>query len=368
MINPKKLFNFLKRKKINFFTGVPDSILKNFTSSIPNNKNFIVANEGSGIALATGYYLKKKKIPCVYMQNSGLGNAVNPLVSLAHKKVYSIPMVLLIGWRGKPGINDEPQHNVMGKITKKILNLLDIKNTTLKNDKDFKNLSNIITYSKINSTPVACLIPPNAFSSKLKLRNNNSYLKFEVKRHEVIETILNIIGKKNNYELISTTGYTSRELNQIAVRKGNLKCKIFYTPGSMGHVGNISLGSSMNNKKKTMCLDGDGSILMHFGSLNDIANFAGKNFKHILFNNNSHESVGGQTTKSSKIDFKRVVMGLGYKNYFQIRKKQELKKKINLFLKSEGPSFLEVKICDGSIKNLTRPKNFELIKKKFIGK
>ena len=125
MINPKKLYNFLKNKNINFFTGVPDSILKNFTSSIPNNKNFIVANEGSGIALATGHYLKKKKIPCVYMQNSGLGNAVNPLVSLAHKKVYSIPMVLIIGWRGKPGISDEPQHNVMGKLQK--IKLLDIK-------------------------------------------------------------------------------------------------------------------------------------------------------------------------------------------------------------------------------------------------
>ena len=190
-------------------------------------------------------------------------------------------MVLLIGWRGKPGISDEPQHNVMGKITKKILNLLDIKNTTLRNDKDFKNLSNIITYSKINSTPVACLIPPNAFSSKLKLRNNNSYLKFEVKRHEVIDTILNIIGKKNNYELISTTGYTSRELNQIAVRKGNLKCKIFYTPGSMGHVGNISLGSSMNNKKDNVSRWGRFNFNA-FWFFKRYSKLRRKNFKHIL--------------------------------------------------------------------------------------
>ncbi len=368
MLNPKKMFTLLKKNKIDFFTGVPDSVLKNFTSLIPQKKNFVVANEGSGVALASGYYLKKKKIPLVYMQNSGLGNAVNPLVSLTHKNVFSIPMILLIGWRGMPGKPDEPQHQIMGKITRKILNLINIKNIILKKESDLKNLKKLISFSKKNKVPVACLVPPNILISAMVKKKFNIHDKFKIKRYEVISSLLDIIGHKKEYNLISTTGYTSRELNELIAQKNNVHCKSFFAPGSMGHVGNISLGSSIDKRNKIICLDGDGSILMHFGSLNDISNFSGSNFKHILMNNNSHESVGGQTTKSSKINFKNIVIGLGYKSYHQINRKKDLSKKIKKFIKVQGPSFLEIKISDGTLKNLSRPKNFIEIKKRFMSK
>ena len=168
MIDVEKFFNCLKKNEISFFTGVPDSVLKDTNSHFKNKKNnyhFVTGNEGSAVALAIGYFLSTNKIPCVYMQNSGLGNAINPLISIAHKKIYSIPMLLLIGWRGTPGIKDEPQHMVKGAITTKLLKLLNINFCTIKTSKDLKKLKKIISYSKKTQQPVACLVSKNILSS-----------------------------------------------------------------------------------------------------------------------------------------------------------------------------------------------------------
>ena len=369
MIETKKLFKFLKKERIDFFTGVPDSVLKTASSFLESKKekHFITTNEGSSIAMAIGYYLATKKIPCVYMQNSGLGNAINPLISISHKKVYSIPMLIIIGWRGAPGIKDEPQHNVKGKITKSILKLLNIKSVTLNNDKDFKKLKKLIKFSKLNSVPVAILLKRNILINNI---NNNSKLQKKIsisdkiQRSDVIELLLKII--KKNTKLIATTGFTSRELNQIRLKKRTNKGNDFYMVGGMGHSSVLSLGVSTKTKHEVICLDGDGSFLMHLGSIVSIGKKSRKNFKHLLFNNFSHESVGGQSTNIDKVNIEKLIKSVGYKYYFLLKKKREIKNKLKIFLRKPGPSLLEVRIKMGSMKDLSRPKNLIKIKKNFV--
>jgi len=364
MFLAEKLINFLKKKKINFFTGVPDSVLKNFSLSIKKSDNHIIAvNEGSAVALGIGYYLATKKIPLIYMQNSGLGNAVNPLISIAHKKVYSIPSLLLIGWRGYPKMKDEPQHQAKGSITTKILKNLNIKYCIVKNNKDFNNLGKLITYGKKNKSPVACLVLPGMMGTKIKRKEYKEKI-LKLTRYEFISCLLKNIKKST--KIISTTGFTSRELHHIRNENSIKNGKDFYMVGGMGHASMVSLAHSLFYKNKTICLDGDGSFLMHMGSLLTTGKFASKNFKHILLNNNSHESVGGQKTYTENLDLKKIVKSFRYKNYFSINKSNEINKKIKLFLSATGPSFLEVEIKNHSIKGLGRPKNLINIKSKFI--
>ena len=367
MIDLSNLLKSLKKKNVSFFCGVPDSILKSlsiYLNKQNKKKHIISTNEGSAVSLAIGYHLATNKIPCVYLQNSGLGNAINPLISLAHKKVYSIPMLLLIGWRGSPNSNDEPQHMVKGKITPNILKLLGIKYFILRNEQELNKLEKLISYSKRKNEPVACLIEKNIIRPiKYKANTINKNLLF---RKEFIKEFLKLIPSKS--KIISTTGYTSRELFQIRKDNKIKKAKDFYMVGGMGHASIVSLGFSLNSNKQIFCLDGDGSLLMHMGALRTIGNFSNKNFKHILFNNNAHESVGNQATTSDKIKFDKLVNGLGYKKYFIIKKNNNYKSIIKKFIKSSGPSFLEVKTSVGSLKNLIRPKNLINVKKNFKSK
>jgi phosphonopyruvate decarboxylase len=363
MIYAENLLKFLNKKDINFFSGVPDSILKNFCDIIENNKNhYSSTNEGSAVSLGIGYYLSTKKIPCIYLQNSGLSNALNPLISIMHKKVYSIPSIFIIGWRGSPGIKDEPQHVVKGGITENILKSLNFKYIVLNDQRDFAKLSKLIDYSKKKLTPVFCLVKKNKIISKTKKnkdKNNNKILRFNFLEKLLIEV-------KKNTKIISTTGYTSRELMKLRENPLTSKGSDFYMVGGMGHSAMVALGISINNKKEVVCLDGDGSILMHLGSLSKIGLFAKKNFKHILLNNYSHESVGGQKTLSKKVNFKTLTKSMGYKKYFFLKNNQNIQNKIKKFLNSDGPSFLEVCIKNESIKNLPRPVDLHLIKKKFM--
>ena len=183
MIIVENLLALLKKKQINFFAGVPDSVLKNFTNKLESNnkKNLILTNEGSAVATAIGYYLATQKIPCVYMQNSGLGNAINPLISIAHDKVYKIPMLLIVGWRGAPGLKDEPQHIVKGEITTKILKLCGIKHCTIQSENDFLKLKKLIDYSKKNKRIIACLIK----NKTLKVKKKRIIKKLKIKNNEI---------------------------------------------------------------------------------------------------------------------------------------------------------------------------------------
>jgi phosphonopyruvate decarboxylase len=364
MLSSEKFISNLK-KKINFFTGVPDSTLKSIThplQKLSKKKHIIATNEGSAVSLAIGYYLTKKKIAAVYLQNSGLGNAINPLVSIANSNVYSIPMLLVIGWRGSPNSNDEPQHIEQGKITLNLLKLLKIKTLIIKRDSDLKKITKIINFSKSKKIPVACLIERNGLKSKRKItiENNKNFLLRSY-------TISNILDKiKKNTKIISTTGYTSRELYQIRKQYKYKKGKDFYMVGGMGHSSMVSLGVALHSKKEVLCLDGDGSLLMHLGGMGIAGNFGTKNFKHVLFNNGSHESVGGQPTIANKINFKKLSLSLGYKRYFKSDNKLNFSKELNKFLKSNGPSFFEIKIRNEKIKNLARPKELKSVKSNFI--
>jgi len=367
MIDTKLFFKFLEKNEINFFTGVPDSVLKDtnrYFGNKKNNKHLITSNEGSAVALAMGYFLSTRKLPCVYMQNSGLGNAINPLISIAHKKIYSIPMLLLIGWRGTPGTTDEPQHMVKGSITTKLLKLLNINYCIIKKKNDLKKLKKIILYSKKSNQPVACLVSKNILIDfeKKKIKFNKKIS--NVKRSEVIKYLLMQI--KTTTKLIATTGFTSRELHQIRISKNLKKGNDFYMVGGMGHSSMVSLGVAMNTRKDVICLDGDGSFLMHLGSIVSIGHAVKKNFKHILFNNYSHESVGGQTTNIKGVNIQKLVLSAGYKKYLEIKNKKNIQGVLKNFLKAKGPCFLEVKIDIGSLKNLTRPRNLLEIKRNFL--
>ena len=365
MINPKKLFQTLK-KNINFFSGVPDSVLKNFLvflDKLPSKNHVIASNEGSAIGAGIGYHLSTSKIPCIYMQNSGLGNAINPIISIADKNVYSIPLFLLIGWRGSPSEKDEPQHLTKGKITLKLLKLLKIDFAVLNNDRDLIKIQKLFNLAKKKNRIVACLVKKNSIKDipKKKIKYRNSYLK----RSDFIEEFLDILP--TNSKLISTTGYTSRELMEIRKRKKH-KTQDFYMVGGMGHTASVANGFASHSNKKIFCLDGDGSLLMHLGSARTIGYQKKKNFNHIMFNNNSHESVGGQTTTAFGINFNLLLKSLGYKNYFKIKKKSEIRKKIIKINRIAGPNFIEVVIRNDSLKNLSRPKNLISVKYKFMEK
>lgn len=360
-ITPYKLINLFYQKKIDNFFGVPDSVLKNLVSIINPKKNIICANEGLAVSMAIGNYLAKKKICAVYMQNSGLGNAINPLISLAHRSVYSIPMILIIGWRGHDGKSDEPQHNTKGKITKKILNLLNIKNVTLSSDHDINKLAKLLEFSKNKKVPVAVLIKSGILSKTKNYRFNNN---FKVARSNFFKILLSNLPKESR--IISSTGFNSRELYQIRKKYNLENGKDFYLIGGMGHTFALSLGYALKSNKKTICIDGDGSLFMHLGSLVMLKKFNLKNFKYILLNNQCHESVGSQKTYSENINFKNLATLFNFKKYCEINNEKDIRNVLEKFLKYNESSFLLVNIKNKSMENLGRPKNFKKIKNLFI--
>ena len=371
MLDPKRFYNFLKKNNINFFTGVPDSLLKNFICLFEKKKikeHLSVGNEGIAVALAAGHYLSSGNPALVYMQNSGLGNAINPLNSLANKKVYGIPMILLIGWRGEIikknlQVKDEPQHLYQGKITLKQLNLIDIPYKVI--NKDVKNIKKIINQVKKLSIslqkPVAIIVKKGTFK---KIDKKKIFIKKNIypPRKKIIEKIIE--KSKKNSLIVSTTGYTSRELYQLrSIRNENIS-KDFLMVGGMGHAVSVSTGIAKNLKKKIICIDGDGSLLMHTSGIQNSAMM--KNFIHILINNGVHDSVGGQKINSMKLDYGQISKGFGYDFYFKSFSLEEFEKNMDKALKLNKSVFIEILSQAGINDNLPRPKEkFELRKKEF---
>ena len=364
MIKINSLINILNKNDINFFTGVPDSILKELSIYLQKKKknHIIAANEGSAVSIGIGHYLSTKKIPCIYMQNSGLSNALNPLISIANKKVYSIPLVLIIGWRGSPRIKDEPQHNVKGKITPDILKLLNIKYTVIRSNADLKKFKKQLQYAKKNNTTIACLIEQNILENNKKKIIKKDFYKLD--KETFLRTLLYLSNK--NTKIISSTGYNSRELMYLRNKYKIKKSKDFYMVGGMGHTASVALGYSLSTKKKVICIDGDGSFLMHLGSLKTAGTFANKNFKYVILNNNSHDSVGGQTTYANNINFEKLSKSLGFKKFYCIKDDVNLKDNIQKFLLNNNLSFLEVRVSNSKIKKLPRPTDLIKIKKNFM--
>jgi phosphonopyruvate decarboxylase len=358
MIKNSHIFNILKDNGVSFFTGVPDSLLKYLCAYITDNttdkEHIIAANEGGAVSLAAGYHLATGKIPLVYLQNSGLGNTVNPLLSLADKKIYSIPMVLLIGWRGKPGTKDEPQHIKQGRIQNDLLRVLDIPFLVIGPDIDDLTdpVNQIIKTAKDNSSPVAIVVQPNTFEEyKLRACFEDKY---QLTREEAIETILESVSLKDI--VISTTGKTSREVYEYRERKKQGYQNDFLTVGSMGHASQIALGVTLNTKKRVICLDGDGAILMHMGALAIIGTKKPKNFIHIVLNNGSHDSVGGQPTAGFSISLTKIAEGCGYSFVESISNKDDLQDALKRAFEKKGPLMIEVLIKKGARPDLGRPK------------
>ena len=365
MIKVKSLINIFEKNKSSFYTGVPDSVLKELSQYLQKKKkkNHIVAtNEGAAVSLGIGHYLSTKKLPCIYMQNSGLSNALNPLISIAHPKVYSIPLILIIGWRGSPKVKDEPQHNVKGKITEEILKLLNIKYTIIRTNSDLKKFDQQIKLARKKNKIVACLIEQGTLENSAKLSKKKDF--YKLNKEIFLRNLLENLGE--NTKIISSTGYNSRELMFLR-EKYNLKnTNDFYMVGGMGHTASVALGYSIFSSKKTICVDGDGSFLMHLGSIKTAGGFADKNFKYILLNNNSHDSVGGQNTYANEINFEKLSQGLGFKKFYSISSKKNLKNNIQKFLKGNSLNFLEVKVSSNKIKKLPRPTDLIKIKKLFM--
>ena len=357
-INPTDFYDQLASHGVDFFTGVPDSLLKEFClcidDRIPSDKHIITANEGNAVALAAGYYLANKTLPLVYMQNSGLGNAVNPLLSLCDPEVYSIPMLVMIGWRGEPGVKDEPQHIKQGKIQLELLETMDIPYVTISKDNEqfASKISNAVKIATNESRPFVLLIKKGTFEKygkEIQKVDDQRML-----REEALDIILENLDE--NAVVVSTTGKTSREIFEIRERKGQAHKQDFLTVGSMGHCSSIALGIALAKPhREVVCIDGDGALLMHLGSLTSIASMNPKNFHHILMNNEVHESVGGQDTAAKNVDLSAIVAAVGISNIFKVETLDDLKTCITDFMVAAGPAFLEVKIRPGSREDLGRP-------------
>ncbi len=362
-IRPADFFEKLTSHGVEFFTGVPDSLLKEFClcidSNISKNKHIIAANEGNAIALASGYHLATQTLPLVYMQNSGLGNAINPLLSLCDTDVYSIPLLVMIGWRGEPGCKDEPQHIKQGKVQKELLDAMELPYEIIsKDDNQFgMKISKAVKTAKKNNTPFILLIKKGAFD---KYNSDIQELnKQKMSRETALEIILDNVGR--NTIIVSTTGKTSREIFEIREKKGKPHKQDFLTVGSMGHCSSIAMGIALAKPhRKVVCIDGDGAMLMHLGSLTTIGALKPKNFYHILINNEAHESVGGQETAAKNINLSAIVDAIGSSKIFIAKTPADLELNICDFISCVGPSFLEVKVKLGSRSNLGRPNSTPL--------
>ena len=359
---PQRFFDTCQTEGIKFFSGVPDSLLKEFCAVVSSRSksHVIAANEGSAVSLAAGHYLATGSVPLVYAQNSGFGNMVNPLLSLAHPKVYGIPMVLLLGWRGEPGVKDEPQHEVMGSRMQSGLDGFGIEWLELNSVSDEaagESLQKAIDLAKQTSSPVALLVRKNAFASSDVVHKDTIDKPERMSREEVTRLTCAVLS---NALFVASTGLLSRELYEIREHLYNGDhSRDFLCVGSMGHAGSIAAGIATESGECTVvCLEGDGALLMHMGSMAIIGgSLKPKNLVHICINNGLHESVGGQPTVGFQTDFCAIAKACGYSHVFKVTEGASLRKTLERCSSAlEGPVFIEVRVKPGFRTNIGRPK------------
>lgn len=357
MISPKFFYDTLASYGIDFYAGVPDSLLKNLCAYITDHAdaahNIIAANEGAAVGLAAGHYLATGQPACVYMQNSGEGNIINPLASLTDQEVYNIPVLLLIGWRGRPGVHDEPQHVKQGKVTTGLLNVMGVNYEVLSKEED-KAAKQIEKAAKAlaNKEVFALVIEKDTFED-YKLQNVEVN-DLTMSREEAIQIVAAALGERDS--IVSTTGMISRELFEYRAAMNQGHERDFLTVGSMGHASQIALGIALAQpERRVWCFDGDGAAIMHMGSMAIVANKAPKNYVHVVFNNGAHDSVGGQPTVGLKIDLPAVAKAVGYKAIYSVETKEYLKELLEKLKNQDVPIFLEVKVKKGNRKDLGRP-------------
>lgn len=358
MIVPERLYNFLLQHGISFYSGVPDSLLKHFLKFIQDRsedgEHIVTANEGLAVALASGYHFRTGKLPVVYLQNSGLGNIINPLTSLADKEMYGVPMLLIIGWRGRPGMNDEPQHEKMGRITVPLLEALEVPYYTLDADETltFKKIAGAIEMAVKKQQPVALLIPEEIFEkyTGFDVDYSNMYI---MHREEVIKQIIEHL--RGDETIVCTTGKIGREFYEQNLIAGKKTTSYFLSVGAMGHAGHIALGLKLGSNEKVILLDGDGALLMHMGSLPTMARLIKDNFIHVMINNGSHQSVGGQPTEGFFADCCGIAKASGYKETICINDDNELRHWLRNGLLSSKAGFVEIRTNKMSRSDLGRP-------------
>ena len=361
MIDAKQFLSALENFGVRFFAGVPDSLLQSLCAellkSVPAERHIIAANEGAAIALAAGWHLATASTPCVYMQNSGLGNAVNPLVSLADPQVYSIPMLLLIGWRGEvlhgQQVKDEPQHAKQGLITLDLLRCLDIPYAVLGPDNaNFERCAEgLLRRAASERRPTALVIRKDTFANVTSSLASSDY---PLRREQALELLVEALPVETI--IVATTGKLSRELYEIRLARHQTNERDFLVVGSMGHSVQIASGIALAQpQRRVTCIDGDGAVIMHMGGLATSASIP--NLMHIVINNGAHESVGGQPTQALRIDLTAIARACGYMTAQQANTADDIRIAIDTALDTPGSSFLEIRTTIGARPNLGRPKD-----------
>ena len=361
MLSPRLFIEKLRENGIDCFAGVPDSLLKNICAYITDHcdaqHNIIAANEGAAIGLAAGHYLATGQPACVYMQNSGEGNIINPLASLTDQEVYNIPVLLLIGWRGRPGVHDEPQHIKQGKVTTGLLNVMGVNYEVLSKEEDKAEKQIAKAIKALQNKEVFALVIEKDTFEDYKLQNVEVN-DLTMSREEAIQTVAAALGEKDC--IVSTTGMISRELFEYRAAMNQSHERDFLTVGSMGHASQIALGIAMAKPNRNIwCFDGDGATIMHMGSMAIVAQKAPLNYVHVVFNNGAHDSVGGQPTVGLKIDLPAVAKAVGYAQTYSVSTKEDLENLLTFsFLHQpsfDGPVLIEIRVKKGNRKDLGRP-------------
>src|SRR5690606_5962782 len=357
MLSPAHVHALIRKQGISLFAGVPDSLLADYcayvSDHVEKDSHVITANEGNAVALAVGHYLGTAEPALVYMQNSGIGNTVNPLLSLADPDVYSIPLLLVIGWRGEPGVKDEPQHVKQGRVMTDLLDAMEIPWFVL--EASTPDSGEVVAAAcnamREKMGPAAILVRAGTFD-RYTLSSDES-ADFPMTREDAVQAIADALSEDDI--VVSTTGKTSRELFEHRKASG-VQGNDFLTVGGMGHTASIAMGLARSQPARAVvCVDGDGSVIMHMGALAIIGNSAVPNLLHIVINNGSHESVGGQPTVGYDIDIPAIARACGYRQARSVSGLEDLKSEVALLRRDEGPTLLEVKVRKGSRKDLGRP-------------
>lgn len=357
MINPRDYLSNLSSLGINFYAGVPDSLLKEFcaciTENIDSKQHIISANEGAAVGLAIGHYLGSGRVPFIYLQNSGMGNIINPILSLASPEVYGVPILIMVGWRGAPGVKDEPQHIHQGRVMEPSLKGMDLPYIILSKDHDkaINQTREAFSIAHEKSTPIFLLVEKDSFE-RFALQKQEYSL--PLSREDAIIATANILPSRS--AIVCTTGMSSRELFEFRSKNVQGHHRDFLTVGGMGHASQIALGlNKAQPQRYVYCFDGDGAALMHMGSLAIIGQSEAHNLTHIIFNNGVHDSVGGQATVGFDINFCSIALACGYSSAVKVSSLVELENAIEKTKTSKGPHLVDVHVRPGNRSDIGRP-------------
>ncbi len=358
VLDPARTFRVFHEAGVDFWTGVPDSLLKSLCAYVSDHaeprRHVIAANEGGAVAIAGGHYLATGSPAVVYLQNSGIGNALNPLISLADSAVYGLPMLLLVGWRGEPGTVDEPQHLKQGAATIPLLEAAGVPFSILPDNESAAaaTIVSAIESTVASSTPHALVIRKGTFAPYTPNAARENAL--PMTREEAIIAVTEAV--EDTAVVIATTGKTSRELYEHRARTGSNADRDFLTVGSMGHASQIALGIDMSSDDRPVwVLDGDGALLMHLGAIGTIAEHASRHFKHVVLNNQVHDSVGGQPTATTRLELPDLARAAGYRHAASVSDPAALPPALALLRDAAGPALLEIRVRPGARADLGRP-------------